>query len=126
MIGASVIALVLTAAALAVALTAAASARGDSRALSRQLVPAAASSVTLISLYNAQQTALRDYVTAGRSGTLAPYRAIAAQIQARRIAGRQPDLRLPGDHAPAGGDPGRSADMAEPRGGAAADRGGPW
>jgi len=80
-ISASAIALVLMAVALAIALTAAASARGDSRALSRQLVPAAASSVTLISLYNAQQTALRDYVTGGRSGTLAPYRGIAAQIQ---------------------------------------------
>ncbi|MGO9781632.1 MAG: ATP-binding protein [Streptosporangiaceae bacterium] len=80
-IGASAIALVLTAAALAVALIATASARGDSRSLSRQLVPAAASCVTLISLYNAQQTALRDYVTAGHSGPLAPYRGITAQIR---------------------------------------------
>ena len=77
----SVVALVLTAAALAVALTAAASARGDSHELSQRLVPAAASSVELVSLYNAQQNTLRDYVTGGRSGTLAPYRAVAAQIQ---------------------------------------------
>ncbi len=78
---ASVVALTLTAAALAVALTAVASARDDSRALSQRLVPAAASSVTLISLYSAQQSALRDYVTDGRSGALAPYRAVTAQIQ---------------------------------------------
>ena len=86
---ASVAALTLTAAALAVALTAVASARDDSRALSQRLVPAAASSVTLISLYSAQQSALRDYVTDGRSGTPAPYRAVTAQIQREesRLAG---------------------------------------
>ena len=77
----SVVALVLTAAALVVALTAAASARGDSHELSERLVPAAASSVSLVSLYNAQQNTLRDYVTGGRSGTLAPYSAVTAQIQ---------------------------------------------
>ena len=44
-------------------------------------MPAAASSVTLISLYSAQQSALRDYVTGGHSGTLAPYRTATAQIQ---------------------------------------------
>jgi hypothetical protein len=86
---ASVVALALTAAALAVALTATASGRGDSRELSQRLIPAAASSVTLISLYNAQQSALRNYVTDGRSGTLAPYRAVTAQVQPEesRLAG---------------------------------------
>ena len=86
---ASVAALTLTAAALAVALTAVASARDDSRALSQRLVPAAASSVTLISLYSAQQSALRNYVTDRRSGTLAPYRAVTAQVQPEesRLAG---------------------------------------
>ena len=77
----SVVALALTAAALAVALTAAASARADSHQLSQRLVPAAASSVYLVSMYNAQQNTLRDYVTDGRFGTLAPYRTVAAQIQ---------------------------------------------
>ena len=83
MLTASVVALVLTAAALAVALTAAASARGDGHELSQRLVPAAASSVTLVSLYNAQQNTLRDYVTGGHSERLAPYRAVSTQIQPR-------------------------------------------
>ena len=52
-------------------------------------MPAAASTITLLSLYGEQQTALRDYVTAGRSGTLAPYRTAAGQIAASqaRLAG---------------------------------------
>ena len=80
-ITASVVALALTAAALAVALTTAASARGDGRELSQRLVPAVASSVDLLSLYTAQQTALRDYVADGPGGKLAAYRAATAQIQ---------------------------------------------
>ncbi len=78
---AAAVALALTAAALAVALTTAASARGDGRELSQRLVPAAATSVDLLSLYTVQQTALRDDVTAGRGGKLAPYRAATAQIR---------------------------------------------
>jgi PAS domain S-box-containing protein len=80
-ITAAAVALALTAATLAIALTTAASARGDGRELSQRLVPAAASSVDLLSLYTAQQTALRDDVTAGRGGKLAPYRAATAEIQ---------------------------------------------
>ena len=80
-IAAAAVAVALTAAAMAVALTTAASARADGRELSQRLVPAAASSVDLLSLYTAQQTALREDVTAGRGGNLAPYRAATAQIQ---------------------------------------------
>ena len=89
MVTASVVALVLTATALAVALTAAASSRGDSHELSQRLVPAAASSVELVSLYNAQQNTLRDYVTGGSSERLAPYSAVSTQIQQEesRLAG---------------------------------------
>jgi len=79
-ITASVVALTLSAAALAIALVAAASARGDGRELSQRLVPAAAASVDLLSLYTAQQTALRDYITAGQAGKLAAYNAVTAQI----------------------------------------------
>ena len=76
--------LVLTATALVIALAATASSHAGSRALSRQLVPAAASAIRLISLYSSQQSALRDYVTDGPAGTLAPYRTATGQIAVSR------------------------------------------
>jgi len=69
-VAASVVALILAAAALTVALTAANGNRAHGRELSQQLIPAAAAAVDLTDLYSAQQTSLRDYVTDPSSGTL--------------------------------------------------------
>jgi hypothetical protein len=77
---ASVILLALTAAVLTVALSAEASSRSDGRELGQRLVPAAATSVDLIQLYQAQQNWLRDYVNAGRSGPLTTFDHESAQI----------------------------------------------
>ena len=69
-VAASVVALILAAAALAVALTAANGSRAHGRELSQQLVPAAATAIDLIDLYTAQRTSLRDYVTDPSSASL--------------------------------------------------------
>jgi PAS domain S-box-containing protein len=69
-VAASVVALILAAAALAVALTAAVGSRAQGRELSQHLVPAAAAAVDLIDLYTAQETSLRNYVTDPSSGSL--------------------------------------------------------
>jgi PAS domain S-box-containing protein len=57
--------LLVTAAAFAVALTAAAAAGSANREMSQRLVPAAAAAVALQTAYNAQTSALRNYVTSG-------------------------------------------------------------
>lgn len=67
---ASMLLLALTAAALSVVLEAEASSRADGRELAQRLVPAAAASVELLQLYQAQQNWLRDYVTAGHAGPI--------------------------------------------------------
>ena len=56
----SAIALVLGAVALGGALVTAAGTRADGRELSQHLVPAAAAAVDLLSLYQTQQTWVRD------------------------------------------------------------------
>jgi len=77
-------ALGLTAAALIFALAAGDDASTAAAKLSAQLIPAAASSVSLLSLYSDQQTQLRNYITAGPSGNLASYDADAKAIRARQ------------------------------------------
>jgi PAS domain S-box-containing protein len=67
-------ALIVTAAVLAIALAAAAGARAAGRELSQRLVPAAATAGSLLKAYQAQQGALRDYVTSGQIAQLAPLR----------------------------------------------------
>lgn len=78
----SVILLALTAAALTVALNAETNSRADGRELAQRLVPAAAASVDLLELYQAQQNWLRDYVTGGHSGPLTTFNGETAQIRA--------------------------------------------
>jgi PAS domain S-box-containing protein len=78
----SVILLALTAAVLTVALDAEANSRADGRELAQRLVPAAAASVDLLELYQAQQNWLRDYVTAGHAGPLTTFNGETAQIRA--------------------------------------------
>ncbi|MGH3202016.1 MAG: PAS domain S-box protein [Streptosporangiaceae bacterium] len=78
---ASVILLALTAAVLTVSLSAEASSRADGRELAQRLVPASAASVDLLSLYQAQQNWLRDYVTAGHSGPLTTFDDDGTQIR---------------------------------------------
>jgi len=77
----SAIALVLGAVALGGALVTAAGTRADGRELSQHLVPAAAAAVDLLSLYQTQQTWVRDYVTSGHSGSLAQFHDEATQIR---------------------------------------------
>ena len=77
----SAIALVLGAGALGGALVAAAGNRADGRELSQHLVPADATAVDLLSLYQTQQTWVRDYVTSGHSGSLAQFHDEATQIR---------------------------------------------
>ena len=72
--------LVMIATALVIALAATASSHAGTRALSERLVPAAASSIQLLSLYGEQQTALRDYVTDRNQSSLASYRTATDQI----------------------------------------------
>jgi PAS domain S-box-containing protein len=71
-------ALIVTAAVLALALGAAAGARAAGGELSQRLVPAAATAGSLLKEYQAQQGALRDYVTSGQAAQLGAYRAAAA------------------------------------------------
>jgi PAS domain S-box-containing protein len=78
---ASVILLALTAAVLTVALDAQAGSRADARELAQRMVPAAAASVDLLALYQAQQNWLHDYVTAGHPGPLTTFDGESAQIQ---------------------------------------------
>jgi PAS domain S-box-containing protein len=78
---ASVILLALTAAVLTVALDAQAGSRADARELAQRMMPAAAASVDLIELYQAQQNWLHDYVTAGHPGPLTTFDGESAQIQ---------------------------------------------
>jgi PAS domain S-box-containing protein len=78
----SVILLGLTAAALSAALDAGAYSRAQGRELAERLVPAAAASVALLELYQAQQTWLRDHVTSGHPGPLVTFDGQAAQIEA--------------------------------------------
>lgn|GEM_PF-1647452 len=78
------VAVVLAAVALSSALVAAAGARADGRVLSQRLVPAAAAAVNLLDLYQAQETWVRDYVTYGRPGALAPFHDAATQIRQRQ------------------------------------------
>jgi PAS domain S-box-containing protein len=75
------VALTLSGAALTVALAAADGVRAAGAELSQRLVPAASVAVSLLSLQADQQNSLRNYVTAGPSGTLAPYRADAEGIR---------------------------------------------
>ena len=72
--------LAATAVVLVIALTGAAGTRAASRELSGRLVPAAAAAGALLKSYQAQQGALRDYVTSGEAADLAPYRAAGRQI----------------------------------------------
>ena len=76
----SAVAVLLAGAALGGALVTAAGNRADDRELSQRLVPAAAAAGDLLSLYSAQQTWVRDYVTSGHAGTLAPFTAGLTQI----------------------------------------------
>jgi len=76
----SAVAVLLAGAALGGALVTAAGNRADDRELSQRLVPAAAAVGDLLSLYSAQQTWVRDYVTSGHAGTLAPFTAGLTQI----------------------------------------------
>jgi PAS domain S-box-containing protein len=78
----SAVAVALASVALAVALATAAGARADGRELSHRLVPASAAAVSLLNLYQAQETWLRNYVTAGHPGSLASWQDEAAQIRA--------------------------------------------
>jgi PAS domain S-box-containing protein len=77
----SAIALVLGGVALGGALVTAAGTRADGRELSQHLVPAAAAEVDLLSLYQAQETWVRDYVTIGHPGSLAQFHDEATQIR---------------------------------------------
>jgi PAS domain S-box-containing protein len=77
---ATVILLVLTTGALTVALNAEAGSRADGRELAQRLVPAAAASVDLLNLCQAQQNWLRAYVTGGHSGPLTTFDGETAQI----------------------------------------------
>jgi PAS domain S-box-containing protein len=79
-------ALGLTGAALSFALVAGGNASAAGAKLSAHLIPAAASSVSLLSLYSDQQTQLRNYITAGPSGQLASYDADAEAISAQQTA----------------------------------------
>gem|GEM_PF-3004010 len=81
---AAAVSLLVTAAALFVALAAAAHARAAGRELSARLVPAAAAAGGLLSDYNAQQSALRDYVTSGRPAGLAVFGQSAVPIPAQQ------------------------------------------
>jgi PAS domain S-box-containing protein len=78
----SAVAVALGSVALTIALFTVAGARAEGHQLSHRLVPAAAATVGLLSLYQAQETWLRNYVTSGHPGTLAPWRDEAAQIRA--------------------------------------------
>jgi PAS domain S-box-containing protein len=78
---ASVLALVLAAAALAVALVATDHIRTDGRDLSQRLVPAAAAAGDLLTDYQAQQTWVRQYVTNGRPAPLGPFSGVSMNIQ---------------------------------------------
>jgi PAS domain S-box-containing protein len=80
------VALSLSGAALTVALAAAAGVRAAGAELSQRLVPAASVAVSLLSLYSDQQNSLRNYITAGPSGSLAPYRADAGAIAGKQAA----------------------------------------
>ncbi len=80
----SAVAVALAAAALAVALSATANIRAEGNEMSQQLVPAAASAGDLLSLYSTQQTWVRDYVTSGQAGPLAPFNAELTRIQKAR------------------------------------------
>jgi PAS domain S-box-containing protein len=77
----SAVAVVLAAVALAGALVTAAGARADDRELSQRLVPAAATSADLLTLYQAQETWVRDYVTSGHPGPLTQFRDETTQIR---------------------------------------------
>jgi PAS domain S-box-containing protein len=77
----SAVAVVLAGTALGGALVTAAGTRADDRELSQRLVPAAAAAGDLLSLYSAQQTWVRGYVTNGHAATLAPFNAGLTQIQ---------------------------------------------
>jgi PAS domain S-box-containing protein len=86
---AAAVALIVTAAVLAIALGAAAQTRAASRELSQRLVPAAATAGTLLKDYQAQQGALRDYVTSGHMAQLTPFLDAGRDIPAEqaRLAG---------------------------------------
>jgi PAS domain S-box-containing protein len=71
----------LAAVTLTGALVTAAGARADGRVLSQRLVPAAAAAVDLQSLYQAQQTWLRNYVTNGLPSALASFHDQATPIR---------------------------------------------
>jgi PAS domain S-box-containing protein len=81
---AAAVALIVTAAVLAIALGAAARTRAASRELSQQLVPAAATAGTLLKNYQAQQGALRDYVTSRQVAQFTPFRDAARGIPVER------------------------------------------
>ncbi len=101
---AAAMSLAVTAAALIVALMAAGNARSANRELSGRLVPAEAAAVVLLTQYTAQQSALRDYVTNGQQGALAPFRQTARPIpalQARLAALLRGYPRMPGQLAAA-------------------------
>jgi PAS domain S-box-containing protein len=83
-VAASATALVLAAVGLTVALVATARIRTEVRALSQQLVPAAAAAGDLLVDYQAQQTALRQYVSNSRGSTLVPFNGQTMNIQNER------------------------------------------
>jgi PAS domain S-box-containing protein len=95
----SAVAVVLAGAALGGALVTAAGTRADDRELSQRLVPAAAAAGDLLSLYSAQQTWVRGYVTGGQAGSLARFDAETTQISDIRdhlgqlAAGYRPIIR---------------------------------
>jgi hypothetical protein len=80
-VAASAVALALAATALVVALVATTHIRAEGRELSQRLVPAAAAANDLQVAYQAQQSALRQYVIDGRTGTPAPFNEQTANIQ---------------------------------------------
>jgi len=92
-------ALIVTAAVLAIALGTAGGARAAGRELSQRLVPAAAAAGALLKEYQAQQGALRDYVTSGHAAQLRPYRAAAAAVPG--LEARLARLVRPYPHMPA-------------------------
>jgi PAS domain S-box-containing protein len=86
MVIASAVSLALAGSALALALVAADSIRAEGGQLSQRLVPAAAASVELIEIFQAQQTWLRSYVTTGRAGTQEQLN--AGNVRIREVANR--------------------------------------
>jgi PAS domain S-box-containing protein len=80
-VAASSVAMALGAGTLTVALVTAADMRAAGFELSHRLIPAAGAAVSLLDLYQAQQTWLRDYVTVGRPGPPTAFGSQSAGIQ---------------------------------------------